>query len=431
MFESLSDRLQGVFQRIGNRGRLTEKDIDEAMREVRRALIEADVNLGVVREFIAAVKERSVGAEVLKSLTPGQQVIKIVNEELIALLGTDQVPLARSSQPPTVIMLVGLQGAGKTTHAAKLAVHLRKSGQTPLLVAADVYRPAAVTQLQATPQTIVEHALRVARDKGNGTVIIDTAGRLQINEALMQELVDIKALAKPHDILLVADAMTGQEAVNVAREFNEQVGLTGVIMTKMDGDARGGAALSVRRVTGVPIKFLGTGEKIDALEPYYPDRLASRILGMGDVLSLIEKAQTQFDANEAKAMEKKVLSGSFDLEDFLNQLQQVKQMGPLNQLIDMIPGLGSAARKQNVEVRDDDLKQIEAIIRSMTPQERRNPQLIKGGRRKRIAQGSGRQVHEVNELLNQFKQMQKMMAAFGKGGRPGMGRGGKFPGLPF
>jgi signal recognition particle subunit SRP54 len=447
MFESLSDRLQGVFQRIGNRGRLTEKDIDEAMREVRRALIEADVNLGVVREFIAAVKERSLGAEVLKSLTPGQQVIKIVNEELIALLGTDQVPLARSSQPPTVIMLVGLQGAGKTTHAAKLAVHLRKSGQTPLLVAADVYRPAAVTQLQAlgkqinlpvydegtsaTPQTIVEHALRVARDKGNGTVIIDTAGRLQINEALMQELVDIKALAKPHDILLVADAMTGQEAVNVAREFNEQVGLTGVIMTKMDGDARGGAALSVRRVTGVPIKFLGTGEKIDALEPYYPDRLASRILGMGDVLSLIEKAQTQFDANEAKAMEKKVLSGSFDLEDFLNQLQQVKQMGPLNQLIDMIPGLGSAARKQNVEVRDDDLKQIEAIIRSMTPQERRNPQLIKGGRRKRIAQGSGRQVHEVNELLNQFKQMQKMMAAFGKGGLGGLGRGGKFPGLPF
>ncbi|MFN8516913.1 MAG: signal recognition particle protein [Thermomicrobiales bacterium] len=447
MFESLSDRLQGVFQRIGNRGRLTEKDIDEAMREVRRALIEADVNLGVVREFIAAVKERSIGAEVLKSLTPGQQVIKIVNEELIALLGTDQVPLARSSQPPTVIMLVGLQGAGKTTHAAKLAVHLRKSGQTPLLVAADVYRPAAVTQLQAlgkqinlpvydegtsaTPQTIVEHALKVARDKGNGTVIIDTAGRLQINEALMQELVDIKGIAKPNDILLVADAMTGQEAVNVAREFNEQVGLTGVIMTKMDGDARGGAALSVRRVTGVPIKFLGTGEKIDALEPYYPDRLASRILGMGDVLSLIEKAQTQFDANQAKAMEKKVLSGSFDLEDFLNQLQQVKQMGPLNQLIDMIPGLGSAARKQNVEVRDDDLKQIEAIIRSMTPQERRNPQLIKGSRRKRIAVGSGRQVHEVNELLNQFKQMQKMMAAFGKGGLPGMGRGGKFPGLPF
>ena len=449
MFESLSDRLQGLFQRLGSRGRLTEKDIDEVMREVRRALIEADVNLGVVREFIATVKERSLGAEVLKSLTPGQQVIKIVHEELVALLGTEQVPLARSSQPPTVIMLVGLQGAGKTTHAAKLGVHLRKSGQTPLLVAADVYRPAAVNQLVAlgrqinlpvfeegtreTPQKIVEHALRVARDKGNGTVIIDTAGRLQINEQLMQELVDLKAIAKPHDILLVADAMTGQEAVNVAREFNEQIGLTGVIMTKMDGDARGGAALSVRKVTGVPIKFLGTGEKIDALEAYYPDRLASRILGMGDVLSLIEKAQQQFDATEAKAMEKKVLSGKFDLEDFLNQLQQVKQMGPLNQLIEMIPGLGAAARKQNVEVRDDDLKQIEAIIRSMTQEERRNPQLVKGSRRKRIAVGSGRQVHEVNELLNQFKQMQKMMAAFGKGGGlPGMGRGGgKFPGLPF
>src|SRR4051794_41136696 len=364
MFESLSDRLQGVFQRLGNRGRLTEKDIDEAMREVRRALIEADVNLGVVKEFIAAVKERSLGAEVLKSLTPGQQVIKIVNDELVTLLGSEQVPLARANQPPTVIMLVGLQGAGKTTHAAKLGVHLRKGGQTPLLVAADVYRPAAVTQLQAlgkqinlpvydegvteTPQKIVEHGLRVARDKGNATVIIDTAGRLQINEQLMQELVDIKALAKPNEILLVADAMTGQEAVNVAREFNEKVGLTGVIMTKMDGDARGGAALSIRRVTGVPIKFLGTGEKIDALEAYYPDRLASRILGMGDVLSLIEKAQSQFNEDEVKALEKKVMAGKFDLEDFLSQLQQVKQMGPINQLLEMIPGLGAAARKQDV-----------------------------------------------------------------------------------
>ncbi len=452
MFESLSDRLQGVFQRLGNRGRLTEKDIDEAMREVRRALIEADVNLGVVKEFIAAVKERAVGADVLKSLTPGQQVIKIVNEELVTLLGTEQSPLARSSQPPTIIMLVGLQGAGKTTHAAKLAVHLRKSGQTPLLIAADVYRPAAVAQLQAlgkqinlpvydegteaSPPEIVERGLRVARDKGNGTVIIDTAGRLQINEQLMQELVDIKERVKPHEILFVADAMTGQEAVNVAREFNEQVGLTGVIMTKMDGDARGGAALSIRRVTGVPIKFLGTGEKIDALEAYYPDRLASRILGMGDVLSLIERAQSQFNEGEAKAMEKKVLSGKFDLDDFLNQLQQVKQMGPINQLLEMIPGLGVAARKQDVQISDNDLKQIEAIIRSMTAAERRNPQLVKGGRRKRIAKGSGREIREVNELLNQFKQMQKMMASFGKGGFPGMGGGGgggrgRFPGMPF
>jgi signal recognition particle subunit SRP54 len=450
MFESLSDRLQGVFSRLGNRGRLTEKDIDEAMREVRRALIEADVNLGVVKEFIAAVKERAVGAEVLKSLTPGQQVVKIVNEELVTLLGTEQSPLARANQPPTIIMLVGLQGAGKTTHAAKLAVHLRKGGQTPLLIAADVYRPAAINQLQALgkqinlpvydegtralPPEIVERGLRVARDKGNGTVIIDTAGRLQINEQLMQELVDIKERVKPHEILFVADAMTGQEAVNVAREFNEQVGLTGVIMTKMDGDARGGAALSIRRVTGVPIKFLGTGEKIDALEAYYPDRLASRILGMGDVLSLIERAQSQFNEDEAKALEKKVLTGKFDLDDFLNQLQQVKQMGPINQLLEMIPGLGAAARKQDVQVSDDDLKQIEAIIRSMTTAERRNPQLVKGSRRKRIAKGSGREVREVNELLNQFKQMQKMMASFGKGGFPGMGGGGgrgRFPGLPF
>jgi signal recognition particle subunit SRP54 len=449
MFESLSDRLQGIFQRIGNRGRLTEKDIDEAMREVRRALIEADVNLGVVKEFIAAVKERALGAEVLKSLSPGQQVIKIVHEELINLLGNDQVPLVKAAQPPTVILLVGLQGAGKTTYAAKLGVHLRKQGQTPLLIAADVYRPAAVNQLQAlgkqinlpvydegvsaSPPQIVERGLRVAREKGNGTVIIDTAGRLQINEQLMQELEDVKAVAKPDDILLVADAMTGQEAVNVAREFNERVGLTGVLMTKMDGDARGGAALSIRRVTGVPIKFLGTGEKVDALEAYYPDRLASRILGMGDVLSLIEKAQEQFDADEAKEMEKKVLAGKFDLEDFLNQLQQVKQMGPLNQLLEMIPGLGTAARKQDVQVSDDDLKHIEAIIRSMTRQERRNPQLIKGSRRRRIAGGSGTSIQEVNELLNQFKQMQRMMASLGKGGLGGLGGGkrGRLPGLPF
>jgi signal recognition particle subunit SRP54 len=441
--------LQGIFQRIGNRGRLTEKDIDEAMREVRRALIEADVNLGVVKEFIAAVKERALGAEVLKSLSPGQQVIKIVHEELVNLLGNDQVPLVKAAQPPTVILLVGLQGAGKTTYAAKLGVHLRKQGQTPLLIAADVYRPAAVNQLQAlgkqinlpvydegvsaSPPQIVERGLRVAREKGNGTVIIDTAGRLQINEQLMQELEDVKAVAKPDDILLVADAMTGQEAVNVAREFNERVGLTGVLMTKMDGDARGGAALSIRRVTGVPIKFLGTGEKVDALEAYYPDRLASRILGMGDVLSLIEKAQEQFDADEAKEMEKKVLAGKFDLEDFLNQLQQVKQMGPLNQLLEMIPGLGTAARKQDVQVSDDDLKHIEAIIRSMTRQERRNPQLIKGSRRRRIAGGSGTSIQEVNELLNQFKQMQRMMASLGKGGLGGLGGGkrGRLPGLPF
>lgn len=450
MFESLSDRLQGLFQRLGNRGRLTEKDIDDAMREVRRALIEADVNLGVVKEFIAAVKERSLGRDVLESLTPGQQVIKIVHDELIHLLGDEQAPLNRASQLPTVIMLVGLQGSGKTTHAAKLALFLRKQGQQPLLVAADIYRPAAVKQLQALgkqvdlpvydegvttpPPDLVGRALRVALDKGNATVIIDTAGRLQINEQLMQELADVKQVASPHEILLVADAMTGQEAVNVASEFHARVGLTGVIMSKMDGDARGGAALSIRRVTRVPIKFIGTGEKLDALDAFYPDRLASRILGMGDVLSLIERAQQEFDADQAKQMEKKVLSGKFDLDDFLNQLQQVKKMGPLNQLLDMIPGLGAAARKQDVSVSEDDLKHVEAIIRSMTPWERRNPQAIKGSRKRRIASGSGTETRDVNELLSQFKQMQKMMQSFGKG-MPGLGRlgGGKggFPGLPF
>lgn len=450
MFESLSDRLQGLFQRLGNRGRLTEKDLDEAMREVRRALIEADVNLGVVKEFIAAVKERSLGHDVLASLTPGQQVIKIVHDELIHLLGDEQAPLNRASQPPTTIMLVGLQGSGKTTHAAKLALYLRKQGQHPLLVAADIYRPAAVKQLQALgkqidlpvydegtanpPPDLVGRALRVARDKGNATVIIDTAGRLQINEQLMQELADVKRVAAPHEILLVADAMTGQEAVNVAAEFHARVGLTGVIMSKMDGDARGGAALSIRRVTQVPIKFIGTGEKLDALDAFYPDRLASRILGMGDVLSLIERAQQQFDTDQAKEMEKKVLTGKFDLDDFLNQLQQVKKMGPLNQLLDMIPGLGAAARKQDVTVSEDDLKHVEAIIRSMTPWERRNPQAIKGSRKRRIANGSGTEARDVNELLSQFKQMQKMMQSFGKGvpglGRLGAGKGG-FPRLPF
>lgn len=435
MFESLSDRLQGVFQRLGNRGRLTEKDIDEAMREVRRALIEADVNLSVVKEFIAAVKERSVGAEVLKSLTPGQQVIKIVNEELVTLLGTEQSPLARANQPPTIIMLVGLQGAGKTTHAAKLAVHLRKSGQTPLLIAADVYRPAAVNQLQAlgkqinlpvydegtqaSPPDIVERGLRVARDKGNGTVIIDTAGRLQINEQLMQELVDIKKRVKPHEILFVADAMTGQEAVNVAREFNEQVGLTGVIMTKMDGDARGGAALSIRQVTGAPIKFLGTGEKPDAFEPFHPDRIVSRIMGHGDIATLLERAEERLDKGKAEQFAKKALTGQgFTLEDFRDQLRQIKKMGSMKSILKMLPSVGPfqgiQAAAENVD--ESQFTRIESIINSMTDKERRNADLINGSRRKRIANGSGTTVQEVNSLLRQYAQMSKMFKSMGSGG---------------
>ena len=449
MFETLTDRLNSAFSRLGNKGRLTEENVDEVMREVRRALLEADVNFKVVREFVAAVRERSVGEDVLKSLTPAQTVISIVNDELIKVLGEEPVPLVTAETGPAIIMLVGLNGAGKTTHAGKLASHLRKGGKNPLLVAADVYRPAAIDQLQTLgrqltipvyaegtsekPVKIAQNAIRAARDKGQSPIIIDTAGRLQIDEPMMQELEQLEQEIRPTEILLVVDAMTGQEAVNVSQEFSRRLGITGLILTKMDGDARGGAALSIRSVTGIPIKFIGTGERMDAIEPFYPDRLASRILGMGDVLSLIERAQEQTSEEERQALEEKLLEGQFDLEDFLSQLQQIKKMGPLTQLLEMIPGIGSALREQNVEISDDAYKQVEAIIRSMTPQERRNPQLIKGSRRRRIANGSGTSIQEVNELLNQFKQMQRMMASFGKGGLAGLGGGkrGRFPGLPF
>ncbi len=438
MFEALTDRLTEIFQRIGRKGRLTEQDVDEALREVRRALLEADVHYSVVRDFIAAVRERAVGEEVLRSLTPAQQVIAIVHQELVRILGAERAPLQWAAQPPTVLMLVGLQGSGKTTQVAKLGYHLRKEGRRPLLVAADIYRPAAVEQLRtlgrqhdlpvydegtkANPVDIVKRAVKLARDQGYNPVIVDTAGRLQIDEPMMEELERIKEAVQPTEILLVADAMTGQEAVNVAREFHRRLDLTGLILTKMDGDARGGAALSIRAVVGVPIKFIGTGERVDALEPFYPDRLATRILGMGDIQSLIEKARQEISEEEGKKLQEKMLAGAFDLEDFLRQLQQVKKMGPLTQLLEMIPGMSQLLRQQQVQISDDEYKRVEAIILSMTPEERRNPDMINYSRRRRIAQGSGTTVAEVSQLLTQFKQMQRMMAELGQlaGGR---GRG--------
>ncbi|HUP26943.1 MAG TPA: signal recognition particle protein, partial [Chloroflexia bacterium] len=418
--------------------------------EVRRALLEADVNFKVVKTFVEKVRERAVGQEVLKSLTPAQMVVGIVHEQLIELLG-DSSRLEMAKAPPTVIMLVGLQGSGKTTTASKLALQLRRSGQNPLLVAADMYRPAAVQQLQtlgkqlgvavysepagANPVNIAVNGVQHGQLNNHNTVILDTAGRLHIDEMMMNEVANIKSRLHPNETLLVVDAMTGQDAVRAASEFNEKVGITGLIMTKMDGDTRGGAALSVREVTGVPIKFIGTGEKSDALEPFYPDRLASRILGMGDVLTLIEKAQAEYDVEQAKAMEKKLRTATFNLDDFLNQLQQVKKLGPLENVMQMIPGLGTAMRQQKVEVKEDDLRHIEAIIRSMTYMERQRPEVIDSSRRRRIAKGSGTTVQDVNALLNQFKQMQKMMKMItggggvkmkGKGKRRGIGNMGQW-----
>lgn len=438
MFETLADRLNETFGKLGKKSRLTEEDVDVAMRDVRRALLEADVNFKVVKDFVAAVRERALGQDVLKSLTPAQTAIGIVNEELIKVLGSEVEPLRTPGKPPQILMMVGLNGAGKTTHSAKLAIHLRKQGRNPLLVAADVYRPAAINQLQALakqvnvtvydegtqarPEDIAQNAIRYAMERGYNPVIIDTAGRLQIDERLMQELVDMKDRVDPTEILLVADAMTGQEAVGVAQTFNERLDVTGLVLTKMDGDARGGAALSIRAVTGVPIKFIGTGEKLDALEAFYPDRLAGRILGMGDVLSLIERAQEQTDEDEAARLQDRMMKGKFDLEDFLDQLQKIKKMGPLNQLLEMIPGVGQQLRQAKAQISDDDYKQVEAIIRGMTPWERRNPDRIDQRRRRRIAKGSGVERHDVNRLLTQFKDMQRMMGQFGQ-----MAKKGKMP----
>ena len=426
MFDSLSDRLQGVFDRLGSKGRLTEADIDEGLSEVRRALLQADVNLKVVKEFIANVRVKAIASDVMQALAPAQQVVKIVYDELVALLGEGQAKLNLARTPPTVVMLVGLQGSGKTTTVAKLALHLRKhSGQRALLVAADVYRPAAITQLEtlgkqlsipvysepagAKPLDICVNALKRAHDLNLNMVILDTAGRLNIDEAMMQELQQIRDRVHPNETLLVVDAMTGQEAVRVADDFNKQVGITGLVITKMDGDTRGGAALSVRSVTGVPIKFVGTSEKLDGLEPFDPDRTASRILGMGDMLSLIEKAQQEFDEKQAKELQAKMRKGTYDLENFLEQMRQIKRMGSITDILGMIPGLGGLMRGQDLDIDEKDLKHIEAIILSMTPQERHDPDVINGPRRKRIAKGCGLEVSDVNILLNQFKDMRKMM----------------------
>jgi len=434
MFEALSEKLGKVFRGLGNRGKLTEKDIDEAMREVRLALLEADVNFRVVKDFIARVREKSLGAEVLQSLTPAQQIIKIVNQELITTLGEGGSRLSPPQQPPGVLMMIGLQGSGKTTTAAKLALNLKQSGQRPLLVAADNRRPAAIEQLVAlgkqidipvysespasSSRDICAHGMERAKAVAASWVIVDTAGRLHIDEELMEELARLKKQLKPTEILLVADAMTGQDAVKVAEEFNSRMGLTGLVLTKMDGDARGGAALSIRWVTGVPIRYMGIGEKMDALEPFYPERIASRILGMGDMLTFIEKAEKSFDESKAQELVKKVKNATFDLEDFYAQLQSIKKMGPLQQLMEMMPGMSKMASKLPDGAQEEHLKKVEAIICSMTPEERHNPTIIGGSRRKRIARGSGVQPHDVNQLLNQFQQMQKLMK---------MSAGGKLP----
>lgn len=424
MFENLTTKLQATFEKLSKRGKLTDRDVDAAMREVRLALLEADVNYKVVKSFVARVKERAIGSEVMRSLTPAQQVIKIVHEELIQTLG-DPAPLNLSGPSPHVIMLVGLQGSGKTTVAAKLAVRLRKSGQRPLMVAADTYRPAAVEQLEIlgrqtdvtvhaegtepSPPDICARAIAHAREGAYSVVLLDTAGRLQVDDEMMRELEEIVARAKPEEVLLIADAMTGQEAVNVAAEFNKRVGLTGVIFTKVDGDARGGAAISIREVTGVPIKFLGVGEKVGDLEPFYPDRLASRILGMGDVLTLIEKAQETIDQDQSVETAQRVLEGTFTLEDFMNQLQQVRKIGPLGQLLDMIPGMSQYRDQLPSDDTDEQFVRIESIIQSMTPGERQDPRIINASRRRRIAAGSGRTVQDVNQLLREFREVQRMM----------------------
>ncbi len=436
MFENLTERLTGILNKLTSKGRLTEADVDEALSLVRRSLLEADVNFRVARDFVAAVKGRAIGSDVLESLSPGQQVIKIVQEELTALLSGGDNSLTLSSQPVTIIMLVGLQGSGKTTTAAKLALHLRRESHKSLLIAADLRRPAAIQQLETLgkqldipvysedPQSstvvkVAKNGVEKARQLGVNWAIIDTGGRLQIDEDLMKELREVKKSVNPHEVLLVVDAMTGQEAVNAAEGFHGKVDLTGLIMSKMDGDARGGAALSITRVTGVPIKFMGVGERSDGLEAYHPDRLASRILAMGDILTLIEKAQDAVDEKQAEEMEKKFRQASFDLEDFLTQIQSVKKMGSLSSVMDMIPGMGQISKKMSVGDLDDGrMERIEAIIRSMTPQERQRPEILNGSRRRRISRGSGTTPADVNQLLNQFKQTQKMMKQMAKSRNP-------------
>jgi signal recognition particle subunit SRP54 len=445
-FEGLSDRLQEVFKKLRGKGKISEEDVKIAMREVRLALLEADVNYKVVKSFVATISERAVGQEVIQSVTPGQQIVKIVYDEMTKLMGGSETKLNMSSKPPTVFMAVGLQGAGKTTTVAKLARNLVKQGRRPLLVAADVYRPAAIKQLQvlgeqvgvpvfsmgqANPVNIAKASLEYAYSNNRDIVIIDTAGRLHINEELMDELIQIQKAVEPHETLLVVDSMTGQDAVNVAEAFHAQLGITGLILTKLDGDTRGGAALSVKAVTGRPIKLVGMGEKLDALETFYPDRMASRILGMGDILSLVEKAQENFDETKAREMEMKIRKQEFTLEDFMEQMQQVKKMGPLQDLLGMIPGMGKQLKGMETQIDEKQLSNVEAIIQSMTPEERRNPALLNGSRKKRIALGCGAKVQDVNRLLKQFDESRKLMKQFtdmgGKKGKRGGMAGMKFP----
>ena len=437
MFQSLSEKLDQAFKKFRSKGKLTEADVKAGMREIKLALLEADVNFKVVKDFINIVTERAVGAEVMESLLPGQQIVKIVDEELTRLMGGSQAKLEISSRPPTVIMMVGLQGAGKTTHAGKLAGMYKKQGKHPLLVACDVYRPAAIKQLEVLgekldipvfqmgdkedPVKIAKESLKLAEKRGYDMVFIDTAGRLQIDETLMDELVRIKDAVHPTEILLTVDAMIGQESVNVADTFNQMLDITGVILTKLDGDTRGGAALSIRYVTGKPIKFIGVGEKLDAIEPFHPDRMANRILGMGDVLTLIDKAQQQFDEKKAAELEQKIRQSTFTLDDYLDQFKQIKSMGSLDQLAGMIPGMKPGALK-DAQIDEKSLAHQEAIIRAMTPAEREHPEILGASRKKRIAQGSGTTVEEVNRLLKQFEQIRKLMKQFSDMGKTKKGR---------
>ncbi len=436
MFDALTDKLTAVLGRLTNRGRLTEKDVDEALREVRVALLEADVNFRVARELVGRIRERALDTEVLQSLSPGQQVVTFVYEELVAILGEGHHGLQISSQAPSVALMVGLQGSGKTTTAAKLSMHLRRQGHRSLLVAADLRRPAAIQQLAtlgrqldvavyqedpltSTAEDVASHGLEYARNLGVTWVIIDTSGRLHIDEELMEELEQVKAVTSPSESLLVVDAMTGQDAVNAAVEFHQRIGITGHVLSKLDGDARGGAALSIAHVTGVPIKFVGTGERSDALEPFHPDRMASRIIGMGDVATLVEKAQAEITEERAKELEKKMRRATFDLEDFLQQLQQLRRMGPLSGIMEMIPGFSNLSKRLPTDAMDEGrLKRVEAIVFSMTPQERRNPDMLNGSRKRRIAKGSGTEPKDVNQLLNQFKQTQKLMKQMASGRVP-------------
>lgn len=444
IFESLSDKLQNAFKSLKGRGKLTEKDIDVAMREIKLALLDADVNFKVVKDFVKQVKERAIGSEVMDSLTPGQQVVKIVNDELTQLMGGVQSKISYASTPPTLIMLVGLQGAGKTTTIAKLGKQIKKEGHMPMAVAADVYRPAAIKQLQIVgeqvgmsvysedvkdPVGIVKRAVEKAKVLGNDVVLIDTAGRLHIDEELMQELKNIQSSVPIQEILLVVDAMTGQDAVNVAQNFNETLGIDGVILTKLDGDARGGAALSIKSITQKPIKYVALGEKLDALEPFHPDRMASRILGMGDMLSLIEKAQENFDEKKAKELEQKIKKQEFDFNDFLDQMQQVKKMGSLKSILQMMPGMPKEIKDMDID--DKQMDRVQAIIYSMTPYERSNPDIINASRRRRIAAGCGMDIREINRLIKQFNESKKMMKQLTKMQSGGGKKGKKRKQLPF